>query len=218
MDECGKRRVLARGNVEIAINGVEVGAAKALGQSDSVIAFSCDAETSIGDIVTARFETGQSIEGRIVRRFDKGFAIRFATSEPMIVAGETPLPEDESAPAGAVTERREAIRVPCWRLETTAETTEGAVPCRVRDVSLSGAFIETTATLRVGDRVVINNTPGAVVRASNGAFGVEFDAVRGPTLDNSSSDDGDRRAPQTTARPARLSFGFSRPAWGKRAS
>ena len=54
------------------------------------------------------------------------------------------------------------------------------IPCRIMDVSLSGAAVATTTTIATGTPVVLGRTHGRVVRQIEGGFAVEFSRIQNP--------------------------------------
>ena len=54
------------------------------------------------------------------------------------------------------------------------------VPCRVMDVSLSGAAVASQVAVPVGSPVWLGRTQGRVVRHLEGGFAVEFSRVQNP--------------------------------------
>ncbi len=54
------------------------------------------------------------------------------------------------------------------------------IPCRVMDVSLSGAAVATEVAVPIGSPVTLGRTQGRVVRHLEGGFAMEFSRIQNP--------------------------------------
>ncbi len=149
--------------------------------SEGGIGLHCPANGEIGDRVIVYLDNLGRFEGQLVRRFDGGFAIETSlhTNQRERLIERIELLKGV-AKSGDVADLplRAARRAP-----TDAEATEGArltiengeeVPCRVLDISLTGAHLKITSRPKVGTHVTVGKTLGRVVRHTDEGVGVEF--------------------------------------------
>lgn len=132
-----------------------------------------------GEHVVAYIDHIGRIEGRCVRHIDNGFAMTIAGTARRRdkladqltwfanrhVLG---LPEDRRHDRFTLRDPRSTLTLP----------TGVTVPCRVMDVSLSGAAIAADVRLPIGSPVTLGKTLGRVVRHIEGGFALEFTRVQ----------------------------------------
>ncbi|WEX07066.1 PilZ domain-containing protein [Chelativorans sp. AA-79] len=121
------------------------------------------------------------IEGRIARVFDEGFAMTINASERkrdklasqltwLANRHELDLPED----------RRHERITPGNPMSTIRLPDGHEHPCRIVDLSASGAAIETAPKPAIGTPVFLGNLRGEVVRHFEHGFALEFAVLQEP--------------------------------------
>jgi PilZ domain len=133
----------------------------------------------IGDPVVAYIDHVGRLEGRCVRHLPNSFA--------MTVTGTIRRREKladqltwfaNRAKLGLPEDRRHE-RFPLKDPRSTLTLPNGlTVPCRVIDVSLSGAAVSAEVVPPLGSPVSVGRTPARVVRHIDGGFAVEFSRVQ----------------------------------------
>jgi hypothetical protein len=133
---------------------------------------------NVGEPIVAYIDHVGRLEGRCVRHLKGGFAMTvtgtirrrekladqltwFANRQSL------GLPEDRRHDRFALKDPRSTLTLP----------TGVTVPCRVVDVSLSGAAIASETKPPVGSPVTLGRTPGRVVRHIEGGIAMEFSRV-----------------------------------------
>jgi hypothetical protein len=156
-------------------------ACQTLDMSPGGLALIADAKPQVGETVVAYIDHLGRAEGRCVRILPNGFVITvsgtlrrrdklanqltwFANRQ---ILG---LPEDRRHERFAITDPRSTLTLP----------TGVTIPCRIMDVSLSGAAIATTTAIATGTPVTLGRTQGRVVRQLEGGFAIEFTRVQNP--------------------------------------
>jgi PilZ domain-containing protein len=145
------------------------------------VALIADAIPQIGETVVAYIDHLGRAEGRCVRMIEGGFAMTVSGTirrKDKLAAQLTwfanrqilGLPEDRRHERFAVADPRTTLTLP----------TGVTIPCRIMDVSLSGAAIATTTPIATGTPVILGHTQGRVVRQIEGGFAVEFNRVQNP--------------------------------------
>lgn len=119
------------------------------------------------------------LEGRIVRRFSGGFALRYEVS---------PARRDKLADRltwivnrvalGLSEERRHDRLVPVAPWSRLVLADGSAVRCRILDVSASGAAVRAEAAPALGATVFLGRMSGKVVRRGDAGLGIEFDRLQ----------------------------------------
>lgn len=119
------------------------------------------------------------LEGRIVRRFDGGFAFAWESSP----ARRDKLADRltwiaNRAVLGLAEERRHdrAVPVEPWSRLIFADGT--TTRCRILDVSTSGAAVRSEARPPLGLRVFLGRMSGRIVRHGEASIGIEFDRLQ----------------------------------------
>jgi hypothetical protein len=135
----------------------------------------------VGEHIVAYIDHIGRIEGRCVRHFENGFAMTIAGTMRrrdkladqltwFANQGTLGLPEDRRHDRFSLRDPRSTLTLP----------TGVTVPCRVMDVSLSGAAIAVDVRLPIGSPVTLGRTLGRVVRHLEGGFAMEFVRVQTP--------------------------------------
>lgn len=149
------------------------------------VAFRADANGQLGERVIAYLDHIGRVEGVVTRVTEDGFAMTIVASERkkdklaaqliwLANKHELDLPEDRR-------HERVAPRNPM----TTLQLADGRHhPCRIIDLSLSGAAIEVEVRPALGTKVVLGTMRGQVVRHFDDGVAIEFAVVqRSETLD-----------------------------------
>lgn len=133
----------------------------------------------VGEHVVAYIDHIGRLEGRCVRLLDNGFT--------MTIAG-TARRRDKLADQLTWFANRQILGMPEDRrhdrfslknpLSTLILPTGVTVPCKVTDVSLSGASVMADVRLPIGSPFTLGRTLGRVVRHHEGGFAMEFSRVQ----------------------------------------
>lgn len=145
--------------------------------SEGGIALDCEAPVNIVDRIVVYLDDLGRFEGRVVRVFGSGFAI------------ETNLPPNQREKlykriaclkdGKADADRRAHPR----RAPTERQFTENPelifndglhIPCKVLDVSVTGAHVKTQSRPPVGAKVTLGRMQGTIVRYTTDGVGIEF--------------------------------------------
>jgi hypothetical protein len=152
-----------------------------LDMSPGGLALIADAKPQVGETVVAYIDHLGRAEGRCVRLLPNGFVMTvsgtlrrrdklanqltwFANRQ---ILG---LPEDRRHERFAIADPRSTLTLP----------TGVTIPCRIMDISLSGAAVATTTEVATGTPVTLGRTQGRVVRQLEGGFAIEFSRVQNP--------------------------------------
>ena len=156
-------------------------ACQTIDMSPGGVAMIAEMAPQVGELVVAYVDHVGRLEGRCIRLFGQGFA--------MNVAG-TPRRRDKLANQLTWFANRQSLGLPEDRRHeryaladprSTLTLPNGVtVPCRVMDVSLSGAAVATDITATIGSPVRLGRIPGRVVRLLEGGFAVEFGRIQNP--------------------------------------
>ena len=160
------------------VNGARAGTGVALNLSAGGLSVASDLAVNVNDEITIDLFGGARFQGKVVHLFDGGFGMslemtdrrRCDLSDAVNAFFERDLPPRELR-----MERRAQTRSPLFGAETTCQTAEGEIRCRVCDVTLEATRIETDARLQVGDRICVGRADGTIVRKSGSSYGVRFD-------------------------------------------
>jgi len=145
------------------------------------VALVAEVKPQIGETVVAYIDHLGRAEGRCVRLLPTGFAMNIAGTMRRRdkLANQLTwfanrqilgLPEDRRHERFSIADPRSTLTLP----------TGVTIPCRIMDVSLSGAAIATTTEVLTGTPVVLGRTHGRVVRQVEGGFAIEFSRVQNP--------------------------------------
>jgi hypothetical protein len=138
-------------------------------------------EVEIGERIVTYFDQLGGLEGTVSRIFDGGFAIKLAATQhkreklaallTWLINRSELTPEDQ----------RQHERIVPANVESMLKLAEGIViPCRILDVSISGASIATEARPQIGHEVVLGKLRGVVVRHHKDGIGIRFVDIQNP--------------------------------------
>ena len=130
---------------------------------------------AVGDRVVVYLDLIGRLEGRITRHTREGFALALQASEARrerLIDHLTWLANREAM--GIPPERRHDRIVPTARDSQLRLEHNVSVPCRIIDVSMSGAAVEMVEPPPIGTAATIGSTPGRVIRHIEGGIGIEF--------------------------------------------
>jgi hypothetical protein len=136
-----------------------------------------------GERVVAYVDHLGRLEGTIVRQVPNGFAMTISATlrkRDKLAAQLTWLANRHRLGLGE--DRRHERIVPRNPLSKLTLASGTVIPCRVLDISLSGAAVETEVKPPLGAPVTIGKTLGRVVRHFHGGFAVEFSRLLAPEV------------------------------------
>src|SRR4051812_31570462 len=128
-----------------------------------------------GERVVAYLDHIGRIEGQIVRHLPSGFAMTVSATVRKREKLAAQLTWLANRHALNLPEDRRHERILPKNPRTTITLSNGIVyPCRVIDMSLSGAAVSAEVQLAIGSSVILGRMQSRVVRQLEGGFGVEF--------------------------------------------
>ena len=128
-----------------------------------------------GDRVVAYLDHIGRIEGELVRLFQGGFAMTIHAGERKREKLANQLTWLANRSALGLPEDRRFERVTPENKFTQVTLGDGRTfPCRILDMSRSGAAVRSTIVPNVGSPVTLGNSRGLVVRAFQDGFAMEF--------------------------------------------
>jgi hypothetical protein len=154
--------------------------AKLLDISVGGAAMMAAAEVEVGEHVVAYFDHIGGIEGPVVRTFDGGFAIAISASRhkrEKLAAQLTWLINRDELPADFGRRHERTPLNSCTASLRAADDTVTDV--RVRDVSISGARLDTEARPTIGSEALLGKLRCRVVRHHPEGIAVEFLDIQG---------------------------------------
>lgn len=132
-------------------------------------------EVEIGERIVVYFDEIGGLEGVVVRTFEGGFAIALKATQhkrEKLAAQITWLVNKDEL-GGSFGRRHKRFEV--VNKTSTLRLSDGqSVDCRVLDVSLSGASIQTDARPPIGDEVIFGKLRCKVMRYHDHGIGVQF--------------------------------------------
>ena len=164
----------------LLINGEDSGQGTLFDLSAGGVGVLTDLKANVGDHLVIHLEGGARLEGTVMRLLADGFGVQLVMSDAKrsrLIDALAPMSEGEEEIVELPLNRRIAERVAGLRMKTECSTEKGVLDCRIVDMSLTGAAIETDAKLSIGEAVTIGQTKGKVVRQYGKTFGVQFDRV-----------------------------------------
>ena len=185
-------RLKSRINTRLLINQERDGEGVLYNFSASGAAIKSEARVAPGDQVVLHLEGGSRFAGAVSRVFEDGFALEFGMCESKrqrLITALAPKFDEEDEITSLSIRHRMAERIGGLRMKTICHTEDGEIECRLVDVSLTGAALETDAALSVGDDIMIGQTRGKVIRRDGSVYGVQFESEAAL----SASDDGQAR-------------------------
>lgn len=138
-------------------------------------------DMEIGERVVAYFDHVGGLEGRVARLFEGGFAIRLEATQHRRekLAGVLTWMINRAAVGAEETRRHE--RASAREDRTSLHLDDGVVvPCRVLDISVSGALLSTDAKPAVGREVVLGKLRARVARHHRAGIAVQFIDIQNP--------------------------------------
>ena len=135
----------------------------------------------MGERVIAYFDHLGGLEGKVVRLFEGGFAIDLIATrhKKEKLAAQITWLINKGELRGIEERRHERVKVSDKFL--TLKLDEGiAIECRVLDVSLSGAAIETNARPPIGAEVLLGKLRCRVIRHLENGIGLQFLDIQDP--------------------------------------
>lgn len=138
-------------------------------------------EVELGERVIAYFDHLGGLEGKVVRLFDDGFAIDLIATrhKKEKLAAQITWLINKNELHGIEERRHERVKVNNRLL--TLKLDEGiSIECRVLDVSLSGAAIETNARPPLGADVLLGKLRCRVTRHLENGIGLQFLDIQDP--------------------------------------
>lgn len=139
-------------------------------------------QVNMGEKIIAYFDQIGGIEGTVARVFEGGFAIRLTATQHKRekLASQITWMINKSDIAGGEERRHERSpkHPPKASVLTLAEGI--SIECRVLDISLSGASIETEARPPVGNEVILGKLRCRVMRHHDQGIGVQFLDIQDP--------------------------------------
>lgn len=134
-----------------------------------------------GERIVAYFDHIGGIEGTTARAFEGGFAIRLAATPHKREKLAAQLTWLINRSARLIAEDRLHKRGLPANERSTLQLDEGiAISCRVLDISISGASLETQARPEIGREVVLGKLRGRVTRHHATGIGVQFVDIQNP--------------------------------------
>jgi hypothetical protein len=147
------------------LNDVSVGGASIMAPVD----------VEVGERIVAYFDEIGGLEGVVARTFEGGFAVKFKVTphkREKLAAQITWLVNKDNL--GGSSARRHK-RIELVNKTSTLRLDDGtSVDCRVLDVSLSGASVETAARPPIGAEVMFGKLRCRVMRYHDRGIGVQF--------------------------------------------
>ena len=133
----------------------------------------------LGEQVIAYLDHIGRIEGRITRLFEGGFAMSINATQRkrdklaaqltwLANRHELDLPEDR---------RHDRIEAGNARSQVVLPD-ERSYPCRIHDMSLSGAAVSSEVCPAIGTPVMLGRTRGRVIRHLDNGFAIEFASIQ----------------------------------------
>ena len=135
-------------------------------------------QVAVGDHVVMHLEGGARLEGTVMRLLADGFGVELtmsAAKRSRLIDALEPMVESVEEIVELPMNRRVAERVAGLRMETECHTEDGVLECRIVDMSLTGAAIETNSEIKIGSVITIGQTQGKVVRRYGKTYGIHFD-------------------------------------------
>lgn len=139
-----------------------------------------DLQVAPGDRIILHLEGGSRFEGVVARLFDGGFGIEFGmhdSKRQRLVNALESVTDETSEMTSLPLKQRVASRVGGFRGKTVCYTDSGEIECRLVDMSLSGAAIETDTDLKIGSVVSLGQTKGRIIRRDGKTYGIQFEPL-----------------------------------------
>lgn len=152
--------------IDISVGGAALMAPVELEESERIVAY---------------FDHLGGLEGSVARIFEGGFAMRLAATRHRRekLSGVLTWLINRAEIRGDEARRHERLLVPAE--PTSLQLGDGAqVPCRILDVSVSGALLGTDVRPAVGQEVGLGKLRARVIRHHETGIGVQFVDIQNP--------------------------------------
>jgi hypothetical protein len=138
---------------------------------------------ALGQRVVVYLETLGRYEGKIVRHFTDGFALKLAVTGSKRERLANQLTWLINRDTLGIPEGRRHDRIVPRIQKTVVRTEDGReCPARIVDVSMSGVGVEMSEKFQIGTLATIGRTPGRAVRLFQGGIAFEFLRMIPPEL------------------------------------
>lgn len=147
------------------------------------VALATEWEARIGHRIVAYFDEIGRLEGNVVRRLENGFAmdIQATIKKREKLAAQLTWLVNRDLLEGQ-SERRHERMVP-RRPDSQVHLPSGhLVPCKVVDISVSGASILVNLDLQIGMDIYLGKIHARVVRRHEEGYGIEFSQLQSPQM------------------------------------
>ena len=141
----------------------------------------CPVGVELGERVVAYFDHLGGMEGPVTRGFEGGFALKIEATHHKRekIAAQLTWLANRAEIADAAERRHERI-APSNALSQLTLAEGVMLACKVLDVSISGASIETPARPEIGTEVMLGKLRARVMRHHAQGFGVQFIDIQNP--------------------------------------
>lgn len=180
MTDDDNRRTYKRREIDLGVRFISREDLETTGRvidiSEGGLAMKTDAAADLGDTIVAYPEGLGRLTGKVVRRFEGGVAIQFDLSDTQRAYLKKRI---DSALNGEtyirLLENRAHKRI-AVNLASEARLVESGAkfPCRIIDISESGAGISAAERPEIGLRIQIGSLKGKVCRHTEEGFAIEF--------------------------------------------
>ena len=170
-------RLKARMPARLLINNETSGKGTLFDLSAGGVGVLTGVKVAAGDHVVMHLDGGGRLEGTVMRLLEDGFGVELTMSEAKrsrLIDALEPMVENVDEIVELPMNRRVAERVAGLRMETECHTENGILECRIVDMSLTGAAIETGSEIAIGAVITIGQTRGKVVRRYGKIYGIHF--------------------------------------------
>lgn len=171
-------RLKARMPARLLINNETSGKGTLFDLSAGGVGVLTDVKVAAGDHIVMHLDGGARLEGTVMRLLADGFGVELTMSEAKrsrLIDALEPMVESVEEIVELPMNRRVAERVAGLRMETECHTENGILECRIVDMSLTGAAIESNTEIAIGTAITIGQTRGKVVRRYGKTYGIHFD-------------------------------------------
>jgi hypothetical protein len=152
-----------------------------INMSPGGVALSAAMPPRVGEHVVAYIDHLGRLEGRCTRVFPNGFCMSVSATIRRRDKLADQLTWFANRNALGLPEDRRHERFELRNPRSTLTLPDGStVPCRVVDVSLSGAAVSAEVKLPLGSPVTVGRTPARVVRHLENGFALEFSRLQNP--------------------------------------
>lgn len=154
---------------------------KILNMSPGGVAMLTPDEGEIGEHIVAYIDHIGRVEGTVTRTFEGGFAIQLEATPYKREKIASQLTWLANKNLLDLSEGRRHERIVPRKAQTVLQFENGqTVPCKLLDVSLSGASIEMEDKPPIGMQVMLGKMRGRVVRHHVNGIGIEFLDIQNP--------------------------------------